>query len=402
MFEEIKEASHRIKKYIKHIPLYFSDRLSEVYEGDIYLKLENLQKTGSFKIRGALNAMLKNKNKCSGGVVAASAGNHAQGVAYGAQLLDIPAYIVMPRDTPLVKIKNTELYGAEVILYGDSYDEAYSMASQMTKEKKLYFIHPFDNEDVICGQGTIGEEIFSENKKIDQIIVPVGGGGLISGIGSFVKEINPATKIVGVQAENVCSMFRVFKDFEVVGIPFSSTLAEGIAVKHPGEKTAEICKKVVDEMVTVSENDIARAVLDFIELSKLVVEGAAAVPLAAVYASLVDVKSKSSVLVISGGNIDVNLITRIINKGLISTGRFVELTISLRDRPGALAGITNVIAETGANILNIEHFRFDNTLPVGFTRVTFSLETKGLEHIRDVVEALRQQGYDVTVNSQIF
>lgn len=402
MFEEIKEASYRVKKYIKHIPLYYSDRLSEVYEGDIYLKLENLQKTGSFKIRGALNAMLKNKNKCRGGVVAASAGNHAQGVAYGAQLLGIPAYIVMPRDTPLVKIKNTELYGAEVILCGDSYDEAYSMASQMAKDKKLHFIHPFDDEDVICGQGTIGEEIFSENKKIDQIIVPVGGGGLISGIGSFVKEINPATKIVGVQAENVCSMFRLLKDLPVVGIPFSSTLAEGIAVKSPGEKTAEICRKVVDEMVTVSENDIARAVLDFIELSKLVVEGAAAVPLAAVYASLVDVKAKSSVLVISGGNIDVNLITRIINKGLISTGRFVELTISLRDRPGALAGITNVIAETGANILNIEHFRFDNTLPVGFTRVTFSLETKGLEHIRDVVEALRQQGYDVTVNSQIF
>jgi len=400
MFEEIKKAEQRINRYIKHIPLYYSNRISEVYEGDIYLKLENLQKTGSFKIRGALNAMLKNKNKCHGGVVAASAGNHAQGVAYGAQLLDIPAYIVMPRDTPLVKIKNTELYGAEVILFGDSYDEAYSRASQLAGEKKLYFIHPFDDEDVICGQGTIGEEIFSENKKIDQIIVPVGGGGLISGIGSFVKEINPATKIVGVQAENVCSMYRVLKDLPATA--FSSTLAEGIAVKNPGEKTTEICKKVVDEIVTVSENDIARAVLDFIELSKLVVEGAGAVPLAAVYASLVDVKYRSSVLVISGGNIDVNLITRIINKGLISTGRFVELTISLRDKPGALAGITNVIAETGANILNIEHFRFDNTLPVGFTRVTFSLETKGLEHIRDVVETLRQQGYDVTVNSQIF
>jgi len=402
MFEEIKKASTRISRYIKHMPLYYSNRISELYEGDIFLKLESLQKTGSFKIRGALNSLLKNQDKCSAGVIAASAGNHAQGVAYGAQLMGIPAKIVMPVDTPLVKIKSTEFYGAEVILHGENYDEAYSKASEIAEEEKLFFIHPFDNDDVICGQGTIGEEIFSENKKIDQIIVPVGGGGLIAGIGSFVKEISPSTKIIGVQAENVCGMTRFLQGSSFSENMAAPTLAEGIAVKKPGKRTSEICKNVVDEMVTVSENDIARAVLDFIELSKLVVEGAGAVPLAAVYASLVNVKDLRTVLVISGGNIDVNLITRIINKGLISTGRFVELTISLRDRPGALAGITGVIAETGANILNIEHFRFDNTLPVGFTRVTFSLETKGLEHIRNVVETLRQNGYDVNVNSQIF
>lgn len=401
MFEEIKSAGKRINRYIKHIPLYYSDRISERYEGDIYLKLENLQKTGAFKIRGALNTILKNQNSCSNGVVAASAGNHAQGVAYGAQLINIPAKIVMPKDTPLVKIKNTEFYGAEIILYGENYDESYIKAKELEKSEKLFFIHPFDNEDVIAGQGTIGEEIFSENKKIDQIIVPVGGGGLIAGIASFVKEISPETKIIGVQAENVCGMNKILNN--VTETKFAlSTLAEGIAVKKPGDKTLSICRELVDEIVTVSENDIARAVLEFIEMSKLVVEGAGAVTLSAVYSSAVNVKNRKSVFVISGGNIDVNLISRIINKGLISTGRFVELTISLRDRPGALSGITGVIADTGANILNIEHFRFDNTLPVGFTRVTFSLETKGLEHIRSVVDTLRQSGYDVNVNSQIF
>jgi threonine dehydratase len=396
--EEIKNAKKLIAKYIKQLPLYYSNYFSEIFEGDIYFKLENLQRTGSFKIRGALSSIINNMDKCKNGVVAASAGNHAQGVAFGSSLFGIKATIVMPKQTPLVKVENTKSYGAEVILHGNNYDEAYSYALNLSKQKHFYFIHPFNDMDVIAGQGTIGLEILDEDIDIDQIIIPIGGGGLIAGIASYVKEVRPDIKIIGVQSENAAGMYYSFLRKSLVTLSSSATIAEGIAVKKVGDLTYGICSKYVDEIVTVSENEIAFAILQYIEKSKLVVEGAGAVPLAAVLANKIDVKGKTSALVVSGGNIDVNLISRVINKGLVTTGRFAQISIILKDTPGSLSAATDIIAKCGANVLDIKHYRFDINLPVNFTKVVFDIETKGREHSQEILNELYRHGYEAMVN----
>lgn len=396
--EKIKVAKKLIEKYIKHLPLYYSNNFSEIYKGDIYFKLENLQRTGSFKIRGALSSILNNTDKCKAGVVAASAGNHAQGVAFGSSLFDIKATIVMPKQTPLVKVQNTKGYGAEVVLYGNSYDEAYLYALKLSEEKGYYFIHPFNDIDVIAGQGTIALEVLVENPDIDQIVVPIGGGGLIAGISSYVKAFNPKIKVIGVQSENAAGMYYSFLRKSLVTLSSSSTIAEGIAVKKVGDITYNICKQNVDQIVTVSENEIAFAILQYIEKSKLVVEGAGAVPLAAVLANKIDVSGKTTVLVVSGGNIDVNLISRVINKGLVTTGRFAQISIILKDIPGSLSSVTDIIARCGANILDIKHYRFDLNLPVNYTKVVFDIETKGREHIEETLQKLLKEGYEAMVN----
>lgn len=395
--KEIIEAYERIKPYIKYLPLYYSHNFSEPYGGNIYFKMENLQRTGSFKLRGALNAILKNENRCKNGVITASAGNHAQGVAFGCSLLSIPSVIVMPTITPLVKVENTKRYGAEVILYGNSYDDAYLKAISLSKQRDMFFIHPFNDEDVINGQATIAYEIVKEKDDINSIVVPVGGGGLISGIGKFIKHINNQIKVFGVQAENAASMYNSIKRGSLTKLSTSNTIAEGIAVKEPGDITFRYCKDFVDEIILVSENEIAYAILQFIEKSKLVVEGAGASTLAAILSRKIEVSGKNTVLILSGGNIDVNLLTRVFYKGMATTGRFLELSVILKDVPGSLANITKDVADLGANILDIRHFRYDTNLPVGTTKVIFHLETKGIDHIENIIKTLSEKGYDVGV-----
>jgi threonine dehydratase len=388
MFEEITKAYFRIRKYIKHLPLYYSNNFSEKTDGDIYFKLENLQRTGSFKIRGALNCILKHEEKCRNGVVAASAGNHAQGVAFSAKTLGISAVIVMPEFTPMVKVNSTLDHGAEVILHGDSFEDAYKQALKIAKERNLFFVHPFDDSDVIAGQGSIAYEILNENPDIDQIVVPVGGGGLISGVAEYVKGFDKKIKVIGVQASEAAGMVNSLSEGRVVSLSTSSTFAEGIAVKKVGELTLKHCQNCVDELITVTESEIALAVLEYIERAKLVVEGAGAAPLAAVLAGKIDVKGKTTVLVVSGGNIDVTTINRIINRGMTATGRFMTVSIILRDVPGALTELSKVISGLQANIHEIVHVRNDMEIPVGLSRVNISLETRGYAHIDRIMETL--------------
>ncbi|TCK59323.1 threonine ammonia-lyase [Seleniivibrio woodruffii] len=388
MLNEITESWDRIKSYIKPLPLYYSNNFSEITGADIYFKLENLQRTGSFKIRGALNCILKNQDKCRGGIIAASAGNHAQGVAFSAKTLGIKAVIVMPEFTPMVKVSSTQSHGAEVVLHGQSFEDAYKHAVQLGKERGLHFIHPFDDHDVIAGQGTIGYEILREKPDIDQIVVPVGGGGLISGIAEYVKGFNPDIKIIGVQAEEAAGMVSSLSEGRVVSLSSSATFAEGIAVKQVGKLTFESCQNCVDDLVTVSEREIALAVLEYIERAKLVVEGAGAAPLAALLAGKIDVKDKMTVLVVSGGNIDVTTISRIISRGMTATGRFMTVSIILRDVPGALTSLSQEISRLQANIHQIDHIRNDQRVPLSQSRVNVSLETRGQEHIDRIMERL--------------
>lgn len=397
MKDAVNQASEAIRPYIKQVPLYYSNYFSELLSADIYFKAENLQRTGSFKVRGALNCMLKNKDKCLKGIVTASAGNHAQGVAFSASILGIKATVVMPVHTPLVKINNTKSYGAEVILNGNTYDDAQAMAETLAAERDLYLIHPFDDINVIAGQGTVAAEILQELPDADNIIVPIGGGGLASGISSYVKEAGFGAKVIGVQSEAVSSMASSIKNRRLVRSSGVSCIAEGISVKSVSKLTFEMCSKYLDGIVTVSENRIAGAILDYLEKSKLVVEGAGAAPLAALLSRKVDYKGKKNVLVVSGGNIDINMISRIISKGMSTSGRFLELTLTLRDVPGTLAKITKLMAELEANILDIRHDRFGAGLPIGYSRVSLELETKSMEHIEQLVIALKSAGYDVTV-----
>ncbi len=398
MKEAIIKAKEVISPYIKDIGLFYSDYFSEILKADIYFKAENLQKTGAFKIRGALNCILKNKDKCLNGVITASAGNHAQGVAYGANLLGIKSVIVMPIHTPLVKINNTKKYGAEVILQGNSYDEAQVIATQLSKDKSLFFIHPFDDDDVIAGQGTIGLEILSSLDDIDNIILPIGGGGLAAGVSSYVKAVNPNIKVIGVQSEAVSSMASSIRNKRIVRATGESFIAEGISVKNISKRTFDICLENVNQIVTVSENQIAAAILDYLEKSKIVVEGAGAAPLAALLSRKIDYKGKKNVVIISGGNIDTNMISRIISKGMATSGRFLEVMVTLRDIPGSLSKITQLVASLEGNILNIRHDRFGAGLPIGFTRVALEIETKSIDHIEELVIALKSAGYDVTLS----
>ncbi len=397
MKDAIIKAYETITPYIKNIPLFYSDYFSSLLDTQIYVKAENLQKTGAFKIRGAINCMLQNQDKCLNGVITASAGNHAQGVAYGANLLGIKATIVMPIHTPLVKVNNTKSYGANVILYGNSYDESQVMAENLASEKKLYFIHPFDNDDVIAGQGTIALEILREMPDVDNIILPIGGGGLAAGVSSYIKDNGSKAKIIGVQSEAVASMTSSIRNRRIIRATGFSCIAEGISVKNISKRTFEICLKNLDQVVTVSENQIAAAILDYLEKVKIVTEGAGAAPLAALLSRKIDYKGKKNVLIITGGNIDTNMISRIISKGMATSGRFLEVNLTLRDIPGSLAKITDLIAKKEGNILNIRHDRFGAGLPIGYTRVALEIETKSMDHIEELVIALKSDGYDVTV-----
>ena len=399
LWKEIEAAQDRIRKVILRTSAIHSDTLSRLVGKEVFLKLENLQKTGSFKIRGAYNklsqlpASVRKK-----GVVAASAGNHAQGVALASSLLGIHSTIVMPEGVSLAKQMATQAYGGEIILFGQNTDEALGHAKKLAKSGKP-FIHPFDDEQIIAGQGTIGLEILEEVPGAEAILVPTGGGGLISGIAAIVKKRRPEVRIIGVQAAHAPSAFYSVKKKRIVEVKASPTLADGIAIRKVGEMTFPLIQEWVDEIVTVGEDEIASAILLLMERTRIVAEGAGATPLAALVSDKLKTRSKRIVLVISGGNIDFHLLDRIIEKGLARTGRVVRMSILLRDVPGALAKLTNLIGQHRANILHIIHERAARDVPIGFSKVILVLETRGSEHIREIKRGFKEKGYALQVLS---
>ena len=364
-------------------------------DNEVYLKTENLQLTGSFKLRGAYNriARLSDEEK-ERGVVACSAGNHSQGVALAAQKAGLNAVICIPDGAPISKVEATRAYGAEVVLVPGVYDDAYEKAIEIAKESGRTLIHPFDDDDVIAGQGTIALEILSALPEMDTCIVPVGGGGLISGMAYAIKALKPPCRVIGVQAAGAASMRHAFDEHRRVPLERVSTIADGIAVKMPGEKTFEYCRRYVDDIVTVSDDEIASAILSLMEQQKLVAEGAGAVSVAAAMAGKVDLAGRKTVCLVSGGNIDVTILSRVITRGLMIQGRQVELELEVYDRPKQLAIVSALVAEMGANVVSVEHDRKTDSTDLQHCMLRLGLETRNADHIGQIVDAIRSDlGY---------
>ena len=362
----------------------------------MYLKTENLQVTGSFKVRGAyykISQLTENQKKA--GVIACSAGNHAQGVALSASKNKIKSVVCMPDGAPISKVEATKNYGAEVILVPGVYDDAYNRAIELQKENGYTFVHPFDDEDVICGQGTIGLEILNQIEDIDAVVVPIGGGGLISGVAFTIKNLKPNIKVYGVQAENAPSMYESIKQKKQITLDSVSTFADGIAVKHPGDNTFKYVNKYVDDVVTVSEDEIAMAILTLMERQKLISEGAGATAVAAVLSNKINVDGKNVVCVVSGGNIDVNILSRVLTRGLKSSGRNVNMQIALEDKPGQLVLVSTIISKCGGNIINVRYERSDLNMPISSCYLTIGMETKNFEHINFIKEKLIEAGLKI-------
>ena len=390
--KKVYEAREVLKEVIRETDVIYSPKLSK--KGNVYLKTENLQVTGSFKIRGSYYKIscLKEEEKAKG-VIACSAGNHAQGVALAATKNGIKSIICLPEGAPISKISATKKYGAEICLVKGVYDDAYNKALELQKEYGYTFIHPFNDEEVIAGQGTIALEILEQVKNLDAVIVPVGGGGLISGIAYTIKQINPNIKVYGVEAMGASSMLKSFEYGKVSELSKVTTIADGIAVKKPGDLTYELCKKYVDEIVTVTDDEIAAAILTLMEEQKLITEGAGATSVAAVMFDKIDVKDKNVVCILSGGNIDVTILSRIINKGLLMTGRTCKLKIELPDVSGQLNNVTKIIADLGANIISIDHERLIESSNVNSCYLNITLETKNFKHIHEIKKALMDNEY---------
>ncbi len=402
--QDILAARERIRGAIRPTPCPASDYFTERTGcSAVWFKMENLQRTGAFKERGALNKLLVlSAEEKARGVIAASAGNHAQGLAYHARRLGVKATIVMPERTPLIKVSRTrDEYGARVILKGTNFDEAYAEALRLQQEENSVFVHPFNDPHVIAGQGTIGLELLEQVPFVDMVVVPIGGGGLISGIGCALKETNPRIQVVGVQTAALASMKASIDAGRVVELPAGSTIAEGIAVRKTGELTYSMVRKYVDDVVTVDEEEIANAILMLLEQEKSVVEGAGAVGVAAVInGRLPKATDKKVVLLLGGGNIDMNVISRIIERGLVKAGRLVRLEVRLPDRPGKLARLTTQIAEQRANIVEIYHNRaFSKKASLGDVMVEVTLETTGRPHIQELIDSLSSQGWQVAEES---
>lgn len=393
--DDIQAAYERIRASVYYSPCAYSQTFSKRCDTKAHFKLENLQMTGSFKERGALNRILDlDDTERARGVVAASAGNHAQAVAYHARQAGISATIFMPRRTPLVKIANTRSHGAKVILEGDSFDEAYAAALDLEKSENRVFLHPFDDDAVIAGQGTVAIEIAQQVPDVEVVVVPIGGGGLISGVGIALKALRPEVKIIGVQALAVPSMQRSVASGRRETVHNRDTIADGIAVKRPGEKTLRYVERFVDNIVCVDEEEIANAILLLLEREKTVVEGAGAVTLAAVANGHVpEAIGKRTVMILSGGNIDVNLLSRIIERGLAKDGRLVKIEASIQDEPGALAKLLQQVGEQGVNVIEVHHNRAFNDLGLAEVTVELTLETRGRDHLHRLAEALRESGY---------
>lgn len=395
--DDVKAARERIRDRVVLTPCTPSEAFGEMFGGKAWFKFENLQRTGSFKERGALNCMLAlSDEERKRGVIAASAGNHAQGVAFHARRLGIPATIVMPERTPLIKVSNTERYGARVVLHGAVYDEAMAEAMRIREAEGQALIHPFDMDDVIAGQGSIGLELLEQCPEMDVVVVPVGGGGLISGIALAIKEIRPEVRVVGVESSVLPAALRAREAGQLVTIPPAETIADGIAVRRIGENTFSLLERYVDELVVVDEEEIASAVLLLVEREKTVAEPAAASSVAAaVYGTLGGLVGKNVVMVLSGGNVDVTLLSRIIDRGLLKDGRMAQLTVRVPDRPGALASLTAMLGDAGANIVSLEHRRGHGSVWVTEAEIALTLETRGRDHVAELVERLTAAGYRV-------
>jgi threonine dehydratase len=392
--QAIREARERIRDSIYLSPFVRSETFSKLTGNSIFFKLDHLQMTGAFKERGALNKiLLLTEEERQRGVIAASAGNHAQAVAYHATKRGIAAEICMPLTTPITKVSATRGYGAEVVLVGANYDEACHEAMRRCHEGNLTFIHPFDDEAVIAGQGTIGLEMLEVNSDLDAVIVPVGGGGLIAGVACAVKETNPRIKVIGVQTSKLPSMKAALEHHKLVTLPANKTIADGIAVRRAGDVTFPLAEKYVDDVVTVDDEEIANAILAMLEREKTLTEGAGAVGAAAVLNDKIPMRGKNVGVLISGGNIDVTLLSRIIERGLVKDGRLLRIRIHLPDHAGALQRLTTVIAEHKANIIETRHDRAYYGVVLGDTVIDITMETRGPDHIAEIEAALDAAGY---------
>lgn len=390
--DNVYRASYALKNVIRKTDVIYAPKLCP--EAELYLKTENLQITGSFKVRGSYYKMsrLSDEEKARG-VIACSAGNHAQGVALSAKRNGIKAVICLPDGAPISKVEATKSYGAEVCLVEGVYDDAYKKALQLRDEKGYTFIHPFDDEDVIAGQGTIALELMEQISDMDAVIVPIGGGGLISGIAYTIKMIKPDVKVYGVQAQGAPSMLKSVKNQQIEELSGVSTIADGIAVKKPGSLTFDICSKYVDDIVTVSDDEISAAILALMEQQKLVTEGAGAVAVAAAMFGKVDIKGKKAVCLLSGGNIDVTILSRVIRRGLLMSGRTCQLMIELVDKPGQLKDVSRIIADLGGNVTSVHHERANEGSDVNGCYLRIILETRNFEHIRQIRTALTEAGF---------
>ncbi|MCV3386971.1 threonine ammonia-lyase [Campylobacter sp. IFREMER_LSEM_CL2256] len=393
---KIYQAKQKIADFVLKTPFVYSSFLSEFLETDVFLKCENLQKTGAYKIRGAYNTIANlTKEQKQAGVIAASAGNHAQGVAISAKKFGIEAVIVMPEATPLLKVSATKNLGAKVILKGDNFDEAYAYALNYAKEHHLNFIHPFENESIIAGQGTLMLEMLDEISDLDMILAPVGGGGLISGVASAAKQINPAIKVIGVSAKGAPAMYESFKSKKMINSKAVRTIADGIAVRDVNKINFDIILECVDDFIQVDDEEIANAVLYLLEKHKITVEGAGASAVAALLHKKIDLKNHKKIgVVLSGGNIDVQMLNIIIEKGLFKAFRKMLINVTLVDKPGALSALSDAIKEAQANIVKIDYDRFSTKLEYGDAMISITLETKGKEHQELVRKILYDKGFN--------
>jgi len=390
--DNVYRASYALKGVIRKTDVIRAPKLNK--DADIYLKTENLQITGSFKIRGSYYKMttLSDEEKAKG-VIACSAGNHAQGVALAAQKNGIKSVICLPDGAPISKIEATKSYGAQVCLVEGVYDDAYKKALQLRDEMGYTFIHPFNDPDVIAGQGTIALELMEQIADMDAVIVPIGGGGLISGVAYTIKMLNPNIKVYGVQASGAPSMLKSVDNGQIEELPSVSTIADGIAVKKPGDLTYELCKKYVDKIVTVTDDEISAAILALMEQQKLVTEGAGATAVAAAMFNKVDIKGKKVVCLLSGGNIDVTILSRVIKRGLLMSGRTCQFTIELADKPGQLKNVSRIIADLGGNVTSVHHERANEGSDVTGCYLRIVMETRNYEHIADIKKGLTDFGF---------
>jgi threonine dehydratase len=392
--DKVYHAKYVLKNVIRETDVIYAPKINT--ESEIYLKTENLQITGSFKVRGAYYRMscLSDEEKAKG-VIACSAGNHAQGVALAAAKNGIKSIICLPDGAPISKVEATKSYGAEICLVKGVYDDAYAEALRLKDEHGYTFIHPFDDEDVIAGQGTIGLELLEQIPDIDAVIVPIGGGGLVSGVAYAIKSLDPKIKVYGVQAAGAPSMYNSIRDKKIERLETVSTIADGIAVKEPGENTFRIISDYVDDIVTVTDDEISAAILALMEQQKLVTEGAGAVSVAAAMFNKVPIKGKKAVCLLSGGNIDVTILSRVIKRGLLMTGRTCSLNIELIDKPGQLMDVSRIIAQLGGNVISIHHERANEGSAVNGCYLRIVLETRNYEHIEEIKKALRDNNFKI-------
>jgi threonine dehydratase len=398
-FEDVLDARERVEDVARHTPLDYSHTFSDMTGAEVHLKLENHQRTGSFKIRGATNCIRTlTDTERDRGVVTASAGNHAQGVALAASRSGVDARVVMPEHAPIAKVSATRDYGAEVVLHGADYNEAQERAQEIAEAENRTYVHAFDDWAVMAGQGTLGLEIVEELPDLDTVIVPIGGGGLISGVATGVLGRNPDARIVGVQADGASSVAPSLQKGEIVALDSVDTIADGIATRHVGEKPFEVIQQRVDEVVTVSDEDIADAVLLLLERAKTLVEGAGAVPLAALLQGAIEYEEDEVIVpALCGGNIDVNLLTRVLVNGLIQRGRYLRIRTVLADTPGSLEEFIEIISEHQANIYAVEHDRSQRDVAMTATEVELDLQTRGPDHVATLLDALEDAGYEVEV-----